>query len=83
MEDFILFVDKKVDLVRSIEDVSRNITFSKGDYVSLKNSTDMLKIVSIIFPVISSKIILLENTKSRKRFWVDPSEIFLKHIINI
>ncbi|MCF7796094.1 hypothetical protein K9M42_03295 [Patescibacteria group bacterium] len=75
MEEFTLYVDKKVDLIKSIKNNEKNVTFSKGSYVTLKNSNDIFKIINIVFPTATNKIVLLENTKNKKRFWVDPSNL--------
>ncbi|MCF7906658.1 hypothetical protein K9L04_01860 [Patescibacteria group bacterium] len=76
MEEFTLYVDKNVDLIKSIKNNKKNVTFSKGSYVTLKNSTDIFKIINIIFPTATNKIILLQNMKNKKILWADPSDLF-------
>jgi hypothetical protein len=76
MEDFILFAEEKTKLINSIKDNARSLTFSKGEYVFCKSFSNVVfRICNISFPMNGSDIILLENSETKARSFIDPSRL--------
>ncbi|NCC70697.1 hypothetical protein EOM09_03885 [bacterium] len=76
MEKFILFIDKKTDSVIGIKDLSKNITFYKGESVFLESFSKVIFIISnILLPINGSEIILVENLILKSKILVDPKRL--------
>ena len=76
MEDFILFIEEKTELIIGIKDNVKNLTFLKGENVFFKAVPNtVFKIYNILFPINGSDIILLENSETKARFFINPSKL--------
>jgi hypothetical protein len=76
MEDFILFIEEKTKLISSIKDKAKNLTFLKGENVFFEAFPNIVfRICNISFPMNGPDIILLENSKTKSRFFINPSKL--------